>query len=60
MPLRRWLQEWPMPDPSPALAFTGAVLGRLVAAHREGRSDERLFLWCWLVLRRHNDVATPR
>lgn len=50
-----------MPDPSPALAFTGAVLGRLVAAHREGRSDERPFLWCWLVLQRHlNDVATPR
>jgi asparagine synthase (glutamine-hydrolysing) len=57
MPLTRWLKDWDMPRPSPALAFDAAALERHVGAHREGRRDERLFLWCWLVLQRHLHLA---
>ena len=57
MPLTRWLKDWAMPQPSPALAFDAAALERHVGAHREGRRDERLFLWCWLVLQHHLHTA---
>jgi asparagine synthase (glutamine-hydrolysing) len=59
MPLTAWLRSWPMPEASPAVAFDGAAFARRVAAHREGRRDDRLFLWCWLVLQRHlHDAPT--
>lgn len=59
MPLTAWLKAWPMPEPSPALSFDPAAFGRHLDAHRDGRRDERLFLWCWLVLQRHlHDAPT--
>ena len=57
MPLTRWLKDWAMPQPSPALAFDATALERHVGAHRDGRRDERLFLWCWLVLQHHLHTA---
>ena len=53
MPLTRWLKNWPLPDPSGALSFDADALAGRVDGHRRGRRDERLFLWCWLVLQQH-------
>ncbi|MBL0141888.1 MAG: asparagine synthase (glutamine-hydrolyzing) [Betaproteobacteria bacterium] len=53
MPLTAWLKDWEFPEPSAALSFDRAAFDGHLAAHREGRRDERLFLWCWLVLQRH-------
>jgi asparagine synthase (glutamine-hydrolysing) len=59
IPLAAWLKDWPMPEPSGAVPFERGAFERRLAAHRGGRRDERLFLWCWLVLQRHlHDTQT--
>ena len=49
MPIGSWIREGavsPVIPPGPA----GSMVGTALAAHRAGRSDERLFLWCQHVL----------
>jgi len=59
MPLTAWLKSWPMPEASRAVSHDGPAFERRVADHRAGRRDDRLFLWCWLVLQRHlHDAPT--
>ena len=52
MPIGRWLREGRFPvDPHSASAgLDAAFVERKAAAHKGGKSDERLFLWChWLL-----------
>lgn len=53
IPLTAWLKTWDFPAPSDRLPHRGDVFRSLLESHRSGRSDERLFLWCWMVLQRH-------
>ncbi|MDB6174862.1 MAG: asparagine synthase, glutamine-hydrolyzing [Chthoniobacteraceae bacterium] len=53
MPIGRWLREdrFDFSAPAPAPVSRAFLDGKL-AAHRNGKSDERLFLWCaWLLNR---------
>ena len=53
IPLTSWLKKWPWPEASPLLQHNAHHLRELRNAHLSGRTDERLFLWCWLVLQDH-------
>jgi asparagine synthase (glutamine-hydrolysing) len=56
IPLTSWLKSWPQPDtmvPDCAPGFPA----RMLSEHRAGRRDNRLFLWCWLVLQRHLEAS---
>lgn len=56
MPIGRWLADGAV-APGPARPFekaNEAFVAEKLAAHREGRSDERLFLWNLWLLRRMN------
>ena len=53
MPTAKWLKNWPMPMPSNAVKFNCAFVEKRFTEHQLGRRDDRLFLWCWLVLQRH-------
>jgi len=53
IPLTAWLKRWPMPQGSAGMHHNAASLRTLHDAHTSGKKDERLFLWCWLVLQRH-------
>lgn len=59
IPITSWLKNWAFPEPSPSLRYNKEKFSALVASHNTGRTDERLFLWCWLVLQGHlNNVGT--
>ena len=58
IPLTSWLKKWPLPDGSPLLPHGVAQFQALRDAHRTGKSDERLFLWCWMVLQSHLNSLT--
>jgi len=61
IPLTSWLKTWPLPDASPLLPHSVPQFQSLRDAHKSGRKDERLFLWCWLVLQTHlNSLACHR
>jgi asparagine synthase (glutamine-hydrolysing) len=54
VPLARWLRNWQEPEsrlrePLPDTAW----VGRKWQEHKSGKSDHRLFLWCWMVLQSH-------
>ena len=54
VPLAKWLQDWPEEDialksPAPDEAW----VHRQWTEHRAGKSDNRLFLWGWIVLQKH-------
>lgn len=53
IPLTAWLKTWKFPASSPALGYNGKGLSEFVDSQRSGRKDERLFLWCWIVLQHH-------
>jgi asparagine synthase (glutamine-hydrolysing) len=53
IPLTSWLKKWPMPESSSLIHHNAALLQSLRAGHVSGEKDERLFLWCWMVLQRH-------
>jgi len=53
MPLTKWLKEWSIPEIFPATLFDREVFINRVVRHQSGHRDDRLFLWCWLVLQRH-------
>jgi asparagine synthase (glutamine-hydrolysing) len=53
IPLTAWLKNWPLPAPAAGLRHNAARLRSLHEAHTSGKKDERLFLWCWLVLQQH-------
>jgi asparagine synthase (glutamine-hydrolysing) len=48
-PIGSWIREGAIATGIPA-GHPGRVVGEAFAAHRAGRSDERLFLWCQHVL----------
>ena len=54
VPLTRWLKYFD----EPAIALNAPQpdadwVGRMWREHKAGRSDHRLFLWCWIVLQNH-------
>ena len=54
IPLKRWLRDMRGTDPGlPAAGADPAWVDGCWTAHREGRADHRLFLWCWIVLQHH-------
>ena len=53
IPLTSWLKTWPQPDSSTLLRHSATRFQLLRDAHTSGKNDERLFLWCWLVLQNH-------
>lgn len=53
IPLTAWLKAWPQPEASPLLPHDAARVRAFHQAHLSGKRDERLFLWCWLVLQHH-------
>ncbi|WP_341704230.1 asparagine synthase (glutamine-hydrolyzing) [Ferrovibrio sp.] len=59
IPLSGWLKQ--IDIPANALpGGTGAPLaGRWHAAHRQGRADHRLMLWCWTVMGYHGAGRRP-
>lgn len=58
IPLTRWLRTWDEKD----FARAGALVGNpgwtasALAAHKAGRRDQRLALWCLLALGHHGEV----
>jgi asparagine synthase (glutamine-hydrolysing) len=57
IPLTSWLKSWPQPDtmvPDCAPEFPA----RMLSEHRAGKRDNRLFLWCWMVLQRHLEACS--
>jgi asparagine synthase (glutamine-hydrolysing) len=51
MPIGRWLREGRFPFDAPAPAeINPAFAQRKLERHVRGKSDERLFLWCWWLL----------
>jgi asparagine synthase (glutamine-hydrolysing) len=51
IPLSAWLRK--IPEVVPLSPVPGMRMDEVAAAwtaHRDGKSDERLFLWCWLAL----------
>jgi asparagine synthase (glutamine-hydrolysing) len=58
IPLTAWLKTWKFPASSGVLGYKRQSLNELVDSHRSGRTDERLFLWCWIVLQQHLAHAT--
>lgn len=52
IPLTAWLKSWPVPEGGIASCNT-SFLNRMWEDHRQGKRDNRLFLWSWLVLH-HN------
>lgn len=53
IPLTAWLKTWELPTASSILSFNKATLNSFVDNHRSDKRDERLFLWCWIVLQHH-------
>ncbi len=53
VPLTAWLKSWKFPEASPKLTHRSNRLSAFLATHKSGKADERLFLWCWLVLQTH-------
>jgi len=60
IPLTAWLKQWPQPEASPLLPHNIARVAAFHQAHLSGKRDERLYLWCWLVLQRHLFDQTQR
>ena len=59
IPITSWLKNWSFPESSSKLQYNKEKLSELVASHKMAKTDERLFLWCWLVLQGHlNNVET--
>ena len=56
IPLAKWLKTWPVPTKG-AAGCDGAFTKRMFDAHRNGKRDNRLFLWAWLVLAKHLETA---
>lgn len=52
IPLTAWLKNWPVPEDGVAGCDAGFVR-RMQQEHRQGKRDNRLFLWNWLVLQRN-------
>ena len=60
VPLARWLKD--LPQPRTALrspVADAAWVDRKWREHRAGKSDHRLFLWCWIVLQNHLCNVAP-
>ena len=54
VPLARWLKDWQEPasalrEPPPDLEW----VNKQWREHLSGKSDHRMFLWCWVVLQSH-------
>lgn len=60
VPLARWLKDLRAPDVALHVPAADADwVDRKWREHRAGKSDHRLFLWCWIVLQYHlRNVAT--
>lgn len=57
-PIGSWIRDGAI-DPGIPAGHAGRVVGEALAAHRAGRSDERLFLWCQHVLNAWRGAHTP-
>ena len=57
IPLTSWLKTWALPSGSPLLQHSEARFEELRSSHKSGKKDERLFLWCWLVLQNHLEAC---
>ena len=57
-PIGSWIREGAIAPVIPA-GPAGRVVGEALAAHRAGRSDERLFLWCQHVLNAWRGAHNP-
>ena len=53
IPLTGWLKTWPTPEASSSLRYNEKWLAKTWKGHGAGKRDERLFLWCWIVLQAH-------
>ena len=53
IPVTSWLKDWTFPESSSKLQFNYEKFSELLASHKMAKTDERLFLWCWLVLQGH-------
>jgi asparagine synthase (glutamine-hydrolysing) len=54
IPLARWLRNWKEPEVALRSPATDtAWVSRRWNDHRNGTTDDRLFLWCWTVLQYH-------
>jgi len=53
IPLQAWLKTLDLSaNGAERLAMAPAPIDAAINAHRSGRKDHRLFLWCWAVLQR--------
>lgn len=52
IPLTTWLKFWQIADTDMARC-SGSFFRKMLNEHRQGKRDNRLFLWNWLVLQRH-------
>lgn len=52
IPLTTWLKSWPIAD-SDLAGCNGSFVKKMHGEHRQGTRDNRLFLWNWLVLLKH-------
>lgn len=57
-PIGSWIREGAIALGIPS-GPAGRVVGDALAAHRAGRSDERLFLWCQHILNAWRSAQTP-
>lgn len=55
IPLTSWLKTWPIPG-TEISGCNGNLVRKMQAEHRRGERDNRLFLWSWLVLLRHQEA----
>jgi len=54
VPLARWLKDFREPEAALRTPPTDAAwVERKWREHKAGKSDHRLFLWCWIVLQNH-------
>lgn len=52
IPLTTWLKSWKIADVDMA-GCNGSFVRKMLVEHRQGDRDNRLFLWNWLVLLKH-------
>jgi len=52
IPLTSWLKTWPI-DNTDLAGCDSAFVRKLTEQHRNGTRDNRLFLWNWIVLQKH-------
>lgn len=54
IPLTKWLKEWEIPPIQQGMIQHNKIwLNTIISLHKNGKKDERIFLWAWLVLQKY-------